>query len=177
MGTPIPLLKRGQRRHIFSSCLLWPNGWMDKDGTWYGGRPRPSDVVLDGKPAPKRCTVPSFWPICVCGQTAEWMKMPLGTEVDLSPSHCVTREPSSSPGKGPSSSLFSVRVLILAMVAHLGYTAELLSRCGISFTQQSNISKVHTHRSFIAQKAQCIEQDNSLPVTVNLPQAVPAGRG
>jgi len=30
-----------------SSCpvcnvgVLWPNMWMDQDGTWYGGRPRP----------------------------------------------------------------------------------------------------------------------------------------
>jgi len=22
-------------------CLLWPNGWMDQDATWYEGRPRP----------------------------------------------------------------------------------------------------------------------------------------
>jgi len=22
--------------------VLWPNGWMDQDATWYGGRPRPS---------------------------------------------------------------------------------------------------------------------------------------
>ena len=22
-------------------CLLWPNGWMDQDAIWYGGRPRP----------------------------------------------------------------------------------------------------------------------------------------
>jgi len=21
--------------------VLWPNGWMDQDATWYGGRPRP----------------------------------------------------------------------------------------------------------------------------------------
>jgi len=26
---------------IFGPCLLWPNGWMDQDTTWYGGRPRP----------------------------------------------------------------------------------------------------------------------------------------
>ena len=25
----------------FRPCLLWPNGWMDQDGTWYGGRPLP----------------------------------------------------------------------------------------------------------------------------------------
>ena len=23
----------------FGPCLLWPNGWMDEAGTWYGGRP------------------------------------------------------------------------------------------------------------------------------------------
>jgi len=26
---------------IFGACLLWQNGWMDQDATWYGGRPRP----------------------------------------------------------------------------------------------------------------------------------------
>jgi len=23
----------------FGPYLLWPNGWMDQDATWYGGRP------------------------------------------------------------------------------------------------------------------------------------------
>ena len=26
---------------IFGPCLLWPNGWMDQDATWYEGRPWP----------------------------------------------------------------------------------------------------------------------------------------
>jgi len=30
---------------------LWPNGWMDWDATWYGGRPRPSPL-LDGTRRP-----------------------------------------------------------------------------------------------------------------------------
>jgi len=25
------------RPPIFGPCLLWPNGWMDQDATWYGG--------------------------------------------------------------------------------------------------------------------------------------------
>jgi len=25
----------------FGPCLLWPNGWMDEDAAWYGGRRRP----------------------------------------------------------------------------------------------------------------------------------------
>jgi len=24
---------------IFGPCPLWPNGWMDQDGTWHGGEP------------------------------------------------------------------------------------------------------------------------------------------
>jgi len=23
---------------LLSPCLLWPNGWMDQDATWYGDR-------------------------------------------------------------------------------------------------------------------------------------------
>jgi len=26
---------------VFCPYLLWPNGWMDEDATWYGSRPRP----------------------------------------------------------------------------------------------------------------------------------------
>jgi len=32
--------KRGTAPSNFWPCLLWPNGWMDQDATWYGGRPR-----------------------------------------------------------------------------------------------------------------------------------------
>jgi len=39
-GDPAPSPKRGQNPlPIFGPCLLWPNGWMDQDGTWYGGGP------------------------------------------------------------------------------------------------------------------------------------------
>jgi len=27
-------------------CLLWPNGWMDQDGTWRGGRPHPRRLCV-----------------------------------------------------------------------------------------------------------------------------------
>ena len=26
---------------VCDGCVLWPNGWMDPDATWYGGRHRP----------------------------------------------------------------------------------------------------------------------------------------
>jgi len=55
----------------------------------------PGDFVFDGDPAATPRTEahpppPSFWPMFNCGQTAGWMKTPLGTiEVDLGPGHTV----------------------------------------------------------------------------------------
>ena len=42
-GDPAPLSRKGARAPltIFGPFLLWPNGWMDQNATWYGGRPRP----------------------------------------------------------------------------------------------------------------------------------------
>jgi len=39
MGSQLPL--KWAQPPVFDSCLLWPNGWMDEDATWYGSRPRP----------------------------------------------------------------------------------------------------------------------------------------
>jgi len=45
-GDPAPLPKKGAEPPIFGPRLLWPNGWMDQDGTWHGGghRSRPHFV-------------------------------------------------------------------------------------------------------------------------------------
>ena len=38
-GDPAPPQKGGGAPPpIVGPCLLWPNGWMDEDATWYGGR-------------------------------------------------------------------------------------------------------------------------------------------
>ena len=37
---------------IFGPFLLWSNGWMNQDVTWYGLGLGPGDFVLDGDPAP-----------------------------------------------------------------------------------------------------------------------------
>ena len=34
--------QKGAKPPIFGPCLLWPNGCMDEDATWYEGRPRPT---------------------------------------------------------------------------------------------------------------------------------------
>ena len=36
-----PPQKGGGAPQIFGPCLLWPNSWMDQDGTWHGGKPQP----------------------------------------------------------------------------------------------------------------------------------------
>jgi len=80
--------------HCLSVCdvgVLWPNGWMNQDKTWHGGRPRPRPQCFGwgpSSPSPKGAH-PQFLAHVCCGQTAEWIKMPLGTEVDLSPGDIV----------------------------------------------------------------------------------------
>ena len=51
-GTQLPLPKEGAKPPVFGPCLLWPNSWMDKDATWYGGRPRPRRCCVTWGPAP-----------------------------------------------------------------------------------------------------------------------------
>jgi len=51
-GTP---RKRAHDTHpIFSTCLLWPNGWMDEDATWYGSRPRTRPHCIGQGPSSPR---------------------------------------------------------------------------------------------------------------------------
>jgi len=39
-GDPVPLPKRGRASSpIVGPRLLWPDGWIDQDGTWHGGGP------------------------------------------------------------------------------------------------------------------------------------------
>jgi len=51
----------------------------------------PCDIVFNGGPATPEATpsTTQFLAHVYCGQTAGWMKTPLGTEVDLGPGHIV----------------------------------------------------------------------------------------
>jgi len=66
-GTQLPSPKKGAEPPIFGPCLLCPNGWMDQDATWYGGRPRPRPHCARWDPAspPKRGTAPNFRPMSI----------------------------------------------------------------------------------------------------------------
>jgi len=66
---------------IFGPRLLWPNGWMDQDGTWHGDGPRSRPHCArwrPSSPSPKGAQLPQFSANVHCGQTAGWTKMPLG---------------------------------------------------------------------------------------------------
>jgi len=69
-GNRAPRRKNGHSSPpFFDPCLLWPNGWMDQDTTWYGVNLGPGDTVLDGDPAPPPEKVahqlPTFRPMSI----------------------------------------------------------------------------------------------------------------
>ena len=61
-GTPLPSPKRGRNPQILDPCLLWPNGWVDQDGTWHGGRPQPRELCVRWRPSPPP---PNFRPMFI----------------------------------------------------------------------------------------------------------------
>ena len=84
-GDPAPIPQKGDRPPIFGPFLLSPNGWMQQDATWYGGRPQPNCVRWGPSvPSPKGAQSPAqFSANVLCGQTTGWTKMALGMEVGL----------------------------------------------------------------------------------------------
>jgi len=90
----LPSPKRGRSHPNFRPiCLCWPNGWMDQDGFWHGGRPQPRRLCVKWGPSPfpkrGRSSPPQFSAHVYCGQTAGWIRMALGMEVGLGPGHIV----------------------------------------------------------------------------------------
>jgi len=99
---------------IFGPYLLWSNGWMHQDATWYGGRTQSRRLCVDGHPAPpqKGAEVGPrlLWPNGCMDQD--------GTRYGGRPRparDCVRWGPSSPPVKGHSPQ-FSANV-------HCGQTA------------------------------------------------------
>jgi len=74
-GDPAPSLKGGGAPStIFGPFLLWPNGWMHQDATWYGCRPQPRGLCVRWRPTPlpKKGAEPppNFRPIFI---VAKWL--------------------------------------------------------------------------------------------------------
>ena len=116
MGTQLPPKRGTVPALIFGPCPLWPNGWMDKDATRYGGRPRPRRLCVRWGPSPSpkrgRSHPPQFSAHICCGQMAAWIKMSLGMEVDLGPGDFVLDgDPAPHPKRGTDPSIFSPYLL------------------------------------------------------------------
>ena len=72
---------------VLSVCLsvcdvgvLWPNGWMDQNETWHGGRPwpRPHWVRWGPSPPPKGAQQPPSWPISIVAK-----RLPISATAEL----------------------------------------------------------------------------------------------
>jgi len=71
-----PMLRnRSPVRPVCLICnvgVLWPNGWMDQDATWYGDRPRPRRHCIRWDPTlptERGTATPHFSGHAYCGQT------------------------------------------------------------------------------------------------------------
>jgi len=82
MGTQLPSPKGGRSPPIFGPYLLWPNGWIDQDATWYGERTRPRQLCVrqgpnspsqkgGGAPSPIFSPCP-LWPNGWVDQDGTW---------------------------------------------------------------------------------------------------------
>ena len=103
--------------------------------------------MLDGDPAPPQKTEhsPQFSVHVYCGQTAGWIKMPLGTNVGLGPCHIVLDwNPSPPPPERGTAAppLFSAHVycghgrpsqLLLSSLLHAFVCTKILHVCCILF--------------------------------------------
>jgi len=76
-GDPATPRKRAHPPHpIFGPCLLWPNGWMHEDATWYGSKPRPRPhCIRRGPSSPRKghSSSPSFRPMSIVATVARLM--------------------------------------------------------------------------------------------------------
>jgi len=66
---------------VFGPCLLWPNGWMDEDATWFGSRPRPRPHCVRralSSPSEKGTAVPRLFGPCLL-----WPRSPISATAEL----------------------------------------------------------------------------------------------
>jgi len=125
-GDPAPPDKGVAPHRIFGPCLLWPNGWMDQDVTWYEGQPRPRRrCVRCGRSSYLKWAQPPVFGPCLLWPKG-WMDEDGAWYGSRSrPRPLCVRRGSSSQGKGhSSSSLFGPGLLWPR--SPISATAELL---------------------------------------------------
>jgi len=104
-GDTARLPKNGGRAPwpVFGPSLLWRNGWMRQDATWYGRRPQPRRLCVRWGHSPllqKGQNLAQFSAHVYCDQTAAWIKMPLGTEIGIGLRDIVFDVDPATPEKG-----------------------------------------------------------------------------
>jgi len=84
-GTQLPCPKGAHPHQIFGPCILWPNGWMDEDATWYGRRRRPGPHCVrrgpSSPPPAKGVQQPGSHPLF--GPCLLWPRSPISSTVEL----------------------------------------------------------------------------------------------
>jgi len=133
MGTQLSPTPKGAQLPIFGPFLLWPNGWMHQDATWHGGRPRARPHYArwgPSSPTQKKGHSPQFPAHIYCGQTAGWIKMPLGTAAGFGPGDIVLDGDPVSPRKRGTTALFSAHVYC----GHGRPSQLLLSSCSLMWS-------------------------------------------
>jgi len=107
---PAPLSPVGQNPPIFGPYLLWPNGCMDQDATWYGGRPQPRRLcVTRDRSSPLKGAHPPIFGSCLLSRNG-WMDED-ATWYGNRPQprqHCIRRAPALR--EGGTAALFSAHV-------------------------------------------------------------------
>ena len=126
-GDPAPTPKGAEPHPIFGPRLLWPNGCMDQDATWYGGRPGPTRHCVRCGPSYHQenghTHATQFLAHVYCGKMAGWLKTP---EVDLGPGHIVL-DGVPAPAKGAQQPPLFGPYLLWPRLP-ISATAELLSK-------------------------------------------------
>ena len=133
--SPLPI---GAELHspIFGPFLLWPNGWIHHDATRYAGWPQPRRLCVRWGPGrlPKKGAEPPLFAHVYCGQTAGCIKMPLGTEVGLSPHDFVLDgNPAPLQKGGRASSFWPISIVVKRLDA---------SRCDLAQQYKYNTKPI-----------------------------------
>jgi len=121
------------RTVVLSACLsgydvgvLWPNGWMDQDETWHGGRSRSRPHCIRREPSSLiRGTAPKFSAHVFCVANG-WMDQDtIWFEGRPSPRpHCVRWGP-PSPTESGTAAITCWSMSVSAKRSHVSATAEL----------------------------------------------------
>jgi len=141
--------------------------------------------VLDGDPGPpEKGHSPPFSAHVYCGQTAGWIKMPLGTEVDLGPGHIVLDENPAPPERGTAPPPFFGPCLLWPN----GRPSQLLlssclnvrnENCSAVYVLQCTSGKLVAGKTTTVKVAQCASTSSAharpdiglSPATPNVPKS------